>query len=172
MGALKINESYEFINITDLGEMNYNSCANCGRAIRYVVELKDSQNLSHYVGTECSKTLQKYNISNDYSMNEQINEMKKLSKAINLVNNGSDLKFWGYGSKDYLHIIGLNKNGTPQKIYVQKLFDVFLQKEYKFINDFLNDVYTTKDVILKDWCAWDYLSYYESLKTKTDLTPI
>lgn len=164
--ALSKNEKYNFVGVSDLGEMNYNSCQNCSRAIRYVAELEKSDGNSVYVGTECAKTLSKYNISNDWSMIEQLNAMKTLSRAINLVNNGTEIKIWGSVAKNGLIIVGKNSKGTVLKINIDPLFDVFLQKNYAFIDSFINEVHSTKKVIVSGWCYNDVFTYQDTLKNQ------
>lgn len=162
---LPLNENYDFLGITDMGEMNYSVCANCGRPIRYIAELKNSKGVVSYVGTECVKTLIECKINNSFSMMDQINAMKKIATATNLINKGTDIKIWGYDDKTALYIVGKNSKGTVKKIFIEPLFDVFLQKSYSFIDALINDVFDNHTPILKEWCFYDIEKYMKSLKS-------
>jgi hypothetical protein len=160
---LPLNDAYNFIGIFDNGEMNFNTCENCGKPIRYVVELKNSSNKSYFVGTECSKTLQKCNISNEFSMIEEINAFKKLSTAKNLLLNGSNIRIWN--GFDYSVIVGLNSRGNAKKIKIENIWDIFKQKNYSFIENFLTELKNNKNSISENWCFNDIFKYLDYLKT-------
>lgn len=160
IGCLSMNDIYNFIDITDLGEMNYNICENCGRAIRYMVHLKDSQNKSYYVGTECAKTLSEANINHSYSMNEQIKHLKTCSTVTALLKD-EKTKIWG--NKDYFIIIG--KTGkNPIKLQLKPVFDIFLQKNYSFIDVLISEVDKRSNVIRTGYCLAYCFDFYDSLK--------
>jgi hypothetical protein len=164
IGCLPMNNEYTFISVTDMGEDNFSSCVNCGRPIRYVVELQDAANKKYFVGTECAKTLSHAKINNEYSMNEQINAFKKIATARNLINksNGT-LKLWGYNDKSVVCIVG--KSGkNPKKIYIEPIFDPFTGAKYQFIDSFLQETYKNHSVITEDYCMNDVFEYFDSLK--------
>jgi hypothetical protein len=161
---LPINEKYDFLGITDMGEGNFNTCNNCGKLIRYVAELRSSNNKKYYVGTECAKTLSQCQINNEFSMLEQFNAMKKVATATNLIQNGSNIKIWGFDDKSTVYIAGLNSKDTVKKITIEKQFDPLLGSEYEFINTFLDSVFNDHNVIIKDWCFYDIEQYLKTLK--------
>jgi len=164
IGRLPMNNEYTFISVTDMGEENFSNCVNCGRLIRYVVELKDQQNKKYFVGTECAKTLANAKICNEYSMNEQINAFKKIATARNLIkkSNGT-LKLWGYNDGSVLMIVG--KSGkAPKKMYIEPIFDLFTGEKYQFIDSFLKEIYKNHSVITEDYCMMDIFDYFDSLK--------
>lgn len=159
---LPINDTYKFISVTDLGEMNFNTCNNCNKPIRYVVELKNSSDKSFFVGTECSKTLQGCNISNEFAMAEELAEFKKLSTAKNLFLKGSEIKI--FAGSDYAVLVGLNSSGTAKKINVSPVWNLMEQKNYSFIDSFINELKNSKNVISKNWCYNDVFKYHDKLK--------
>lgn len=161
-GVLSMNEKYTFIQITDLGETSA-CCDNCGASIRYVVELLSSNGKKYHVGTECSKTLQEANISNVYSMNEQLKAFKKVSQAKNLIENGSKVRIAVY--IDSCIVVGLNKNGTATKVIIEKCYDPFLATEIQCATDFIESVRPLKDN--KFTCLGSPHWYFDHLKTGT-----
>ena len=160
---LPLNNKYTFIEITDQGEGNYQICDNCGAFIRYVAHIKDINDKHYFVGTECVQTLQKAQISNEYSMNEQIRAFKKLSQAKNLIETNIKLKTWA--SSKYIILVGLNKNLKPVKLAIEKLFDPFLGTSYAFIDSFIEEM--TPKSITDDWCYNDIFVYFDQLKKQS-----
>lgn len=165
IGILSMNNTYDFIGITDMGENNYSTCNNCGRPIRYVCELKDSEQKKYYVGTECAKTLSEAKINNTFSMNEQIKSFKKVAEARNLIEKAENCKFWGNASEDSILIIG--KSGKKaKKIFIEETYDPFTGKNYQFITSFLKEIYSTKEVKTGRFAPIDYIRYYNELNKK------
>ena len=163
-GSLSMNNEYTFMGINDLGEMNYEVCQNCGRNIRYVCELKDSTNKKYYVGTECAKTLQQAKISNSYSMLEEIAEFKKLASIKSLIQNGTDVKIWAY-SQNVMELIIVGKQGnTPKKMTLSRHYDLFKGEPYKFLDDYILELYKKPEIIQTDWCMAHVFNYFNSLK--------
>ena len=158
---LPLNNKYTFISITDQGEGNFQCCDNCGTLIRYICHIKDISNKNYFVGTECVKTLQKAEITNEYSMNEQIRAFKKLAEMQNLIKTNNALKVWR--SKSYIIAVGLNKNLKPLKCVVEKLFDPFLGTTYPFIESFF-DKTVPIGTNESEWCFNDIFEYFNKLR--------
>lgn len=157
---LSHNNEYTFIELSDLGQDNYQCCDNCGTPIRYVAEIKDSNGKKHFVGTECVQTLSKCKINNEYSLTEQIKAFKKVAAAKNLIKCNDNLKV--YSMSDTAIIVGYNKNKKPVKIYIERTFDIFLQKYYSFIDSFLTEI---EDIaISNNWCFNDIFKHFNDLK--------
>lgn len=156
------NDKYTFIEITDNGEGNFTTCDNCGAIIRYVAHIKNCQNKSFYVGTECVVTLQGANITNEFSMLEQIRAFKKLAAINNLIQNNDNLKIWCSSKKTFAVAVGYNKNKKPLKLQIEKQFDPFLNESYKFIDTFLDTIQPQS--VQESWCFNDIFVYYNKLK--------
>lgn len=159
-GRLSMSEKYTFIDITDVGE-NFSVCENCGAIIRYVVHLRTSTNKNVYVGTECSKTLQEAQITNEYSMNENIKAFKKVATAKNLIEKGTKVRVAHY-TNDCI-IVGLNSNGKATKIYLEKTFNPFDGGDIKCLSEFIDSIKHLKDKNFT--CLGSPIWYYEFLKT-------
>jgi hypothetical protein len=145
-GNLKMNDVYQFIDITDLGEMNGTCCDNCGAPLRFVAHVKSTvlnPNQSYYVGTECVKTLAEASISNEYQLMESIKAFKKLSTAKNLYAKGKEnntLKV--FKSKDRAIIVA--KTGKKAKKVVLEDSYIFCEL-FKPMNDFIKTALNTED---------------------------
>ena len=159
---LPLNNKYDFIEITDSGEGNFNTCDNCGNIIRYIAHIKDSNNKHYFVGTECVKTLQEANISNEFSMLEQIRAFKKVASANNLLSNNDSLKI--FHSESFAVLVGYNKNKKPVKMAIERQYDPFKECYYSFVDSFLNQI---KNIaITDDWCFNDIFNYHDKLKKR------
>jgi hypothetical protein len=163
VGTLPMNAEYKCIGITDMGEDNYSTCNNCGRPIRYVCELINQENKRYFVGTECVKTLTKANISNEYSMYEQIKAFKKIAEARNLIEKSDNCKFWGLEDKSEIVVVG-RSGKQPKKLFIEPIYDPFEDKTYDFVDMFINEVYTKQNVTCRNWCYNDIYTYHDSLK--------
>ena len=162
LGILSMNEKYTIIDITDAGEETMCSCDNCGRRIRYIVTLKDSNGKSYIVGTECAKTLSDANISGFYSMLEHESLLKKVATAKNLIKNGSKVKIFLSSSLKYAFIVGLSAKGKPTKVLIEKTFDPFLGIELIFVSNFLKELEPIK---CDDYeCLGSPYWYFDELK--------
>jgi len=163
-GFLPMNIEYQFIGIDDIGE-DRTVCNNCGAAIRYVAELRDSNNKVYYVGTECAKTLSKANISNEYQMLEEFNAMKKVATARNIIQKGIDNDTLTiYPGKDYCALVA--KTGkTAKKISLEPIF--IWGNEFKPMASIIAECLNKKEFHYKDgdggysWC-WHYI--FENIK--------
>ena len=155
------NNEYTFIDISDNGEMNYTTCDNCGTVIRYVVHLKGADNINYFVGTECVKTLLNCRINNEFSMNEQIREFKKVAEAQGLIKTNNKLKIFASG--DGAIIVGLTKSNKPKKVFIKRIYDPFQEVFYPFIDSFLGEL-KNRDVV-NSFCWMDIFDYLRSLKT-------
>lgn len=155
-----MSEKYTFIDIADLGEI-VSVCDNCGALIRYVVHLQTPENKNVYVGTECSKTLQEAQITNEYSMSENIKAFKKVATAKNLIEKGTKVRVAHYAGECV--IIGLNSNGKAAKVSLEKTFDSFQGEYIKCLSEFIDSIKHLKDKNFP--CLGSPIWYYEFLKT-------
>lgn len=155
-GRLSMNNSYEFIEMSDLGEIA-GVCYNCGSPIRYSCHLMDKQGEHYHVGTECAKTLAEASISNSYSMMETMREHKKIAEAYRMVEQNNHVKI--FSGKDSVVIVGI-LGKTPKKIGIEPVFDMFTSNEYPFVRKFID---TYKDGN-RNWCYAEVYNYLDSLK--------
>lgn len=168
IGKLSMCEKYTFIEITDLGEQSGLCCCdNCGSPLRYVVTLETSGKKIAHVGTECSKTLQEANITNEYSYNLHIKEFKKIATIRNFINKSEEIKFFG-GTRQR-NIVVAGKAGKAVKYFViEPIYDMFIDSELEFINLFIKELYESKSEIIElyTWCYNDVFKYINQLKRK------
>lgn len=140
-GVLKMNDIYEFIDITDLGEINGTCCDNCGSLLRNVCHIKSTvlnKGVSYFVGTECVKTLMDANISNEYEMMESIKEHKKIASAKNLVKKSIDNKtLMIFKSSNRLYLTG-KPNKKPVKIELSESY--IFGKLFKPTSDYMEQL--------------------------------
>ena len=157
IGVLSMNNQYTFIGCTDNGE-DYSACENCGKLIRYVVHLIDKTGKSYYVGTECAKTLAEANISNAYSMGEQIKELKKCAEVKKLITGTHQI--WGYAEN--FCIVGIIGKQV-KKIKISPVYDLFGENRLQFVDTLILEL-TSICKIWNDWCYNDVFKYYDQCK--------
>lgn len=161
---LPLNNKYTFMSISDIGETSQ-TCDNCGKPIRYVAHLKDSNNKNYYVGTECAKTLSVCDITNEYEMLEEFNAIKKSSEIRNFVTNGKEIKIFGY-KDNYVIVVGKTLKGITKKMKLDKMYNLH-GNVFSSISDTID--YINKNYYVENhFCFNDIFKYFDYLKRKVD----
>jgi len=136
LGVLPMNEQYKFIEIF---ESELCPCENCGRPISNIVELEKSDKKKVYVGTDCAKTLQAWDITNYWESIDKVkrfnNYKSNLSKArtavqkngarvLNVENMGVYV-IWKFASDDRYCMNNITSSRAVYPEYVDR-FKTFL----------------------------------------------
>lgn len=121
---LPADHKYELIGAGSFAEGDGWCCENCGQYIRHWCEVRDTQTgKTHLIGTECIKTIIKYDCTSEWQVQQIVSEAQKIRKLIREAKKRIDAGELTVEDKDEYRYYITNDNRTWAYIKLDRLED-------------------------------------------------